>query len=156
MAQKCVFCTVNVHECVRVYLRCFAVSFDVCCLFLWYVVILLCLMLNLSCFCGESLKGCLFSISMIVTDCFQRCSLWLCHNILRPGSDFMSQSRLLILGHVMSTLTICNEAKQIQQQLFNSAAMTAMFVLRLLRNVMKNLCKLILFLLECCGDNVMW
>jgi len=31
----------------------------------------------------------------------------------------------------MSTLTICNEAKQIQQKLFNSAAMTAMFVLML-------------------------
>lgn len=149
MAQKCVFCTVNVHECVRVYLRCFAVSFDACCLFYG---ILLCLMLNLSCFCGESLKGCLFSIGMIVTDCFQRCSLWLCHNILRPGSDFMSQSRL-VWGHVMSTLTICNEAKQIQQQLFNSAAMTAMFVLmllRLLRNLMKNLCKLILF------NRVLW
>lgn len=75
--------------------------------FLWYVAILLCLMLNLSCFCGESLKGCLFSISMIVTDRFHRCSLW-CATIFW-GQDLILclEARTAYLGPDLSCS--CNE-----------------------------------------------
>lgn len=81
---------------VCVYLRCFAVSFDVCCLF--YGTVTVC--------CNLALPHAKFKLFLwwksermpffYQYDCdwsFSSMFTVMCHDILRPGSDFMSRSK---------------------------------------------------------------